>query len=988
MRWFLALLAMMMIMSLSGCSRDRRDLPLAPAKALESFRLSEDFTIEAFLTEPDVIDPVELAFDEYGRVYVAEMLDYPDDPPKGKPARSRIRLLEDRDGDGKYEHSAVYAEQVLQVSGLMPWKGGLIVTAAPEIFYLRDTNGDGKADERTVLFTGFPLVNPEARITNPRLSIDNWIYAANTGSNGSVTTVAHPERPPVLVRGADFRFHPVRGVGEAASGPTQYGMTFDDWGNRFQTQNTVHLRHSVVPMHYVARAPFLETGLLSENLYGEIAASVPLHPLTKPQAWREARTKLRQERYRETQPNRVEHVGGYFTAASGGTVYNGDAFPEEYRGNLFTGEVNGNLIRRDILTPRGVTFTAAPAKADVEFLASTDVWFRPCNFANAPDGLLYVADIYREFIETPESIPEEIKKGMDFWSGDTMGRIYRFVPKNRRTNRGLKVNLGDMSSAELVPLLDHENGWHRQTAQRLLLERQDKSVAPALRELARSAKPVGRTHALWMLEGIGELDQASVDRALGDGHAGVREQAVRLAERFLPALAPKVLALADDAEPRVQFQVALSLGEMRRGDLLDPRAVTALSAIAARHETDRWFRIAVLTSVAHNPAQVLPTLAPRPGSPLLPGVASLIGARKRPAELGQAMALIARLDKPKPVLEGLARGLQLVNASGLRAPQAEAELEKLIDRPDEETQLAAWEVARHFELRAVVARALRDATQENLAPERRVKAVRALRGGKLDDVAPVIEKVLGANPPSAVQVAAIDSLAAFDDPRVGPLMLAGWRSYSPDARAKTIAALLGAQSRLPLLLEALEDGRIEAAALDITARARLLEMGDRARKLIEAQTEDRMKVFEDYRPSLTMSSNVERGKALFDENCARCHSSRREGSRVGPDLSGINNKSKEELLLSILNPSYSIEPRYTNYIVTTKDGRIFDGVIVNETPSVITLRGGSDEGDQSVLRGDVAEIRASSVSLMPEEFEKTISHQGMADILGYLRGGL
>src|SRR5437899_5954601 len=153
--------------------------------------------------------------------------------------------------------------------------------------------------------------------------------------------------------------------------------------------------------------------------------------LTQPQAWRRERTRLRQQRYNENQMNRVEQVGGWFTAASGGTVYTGDVFPKQYWGNVFTGDVSANLIHRDVLTSDGVTFAAHRGEDNSEFIASTDVWFRPCNFANAPDGNLYVTDIYREFIETPESIPEAIKRSMDFWSGADKGRIYRIVPNQR-----------------------------------------------------------------------------------------------------------------------------------------------------------------------------------------------------------------------------------------------------------------------------------------------------------------------------------------------------------------------------------------------------------------------------------------------------------------------------------------------------------------------------------------------------------------------------
>src|SRR5206468_2969169 len=241
------LLAALCLLSFT-CSRRQGPGPLSPEEALRSFHLSGDFRIELFAAEPYVVDPVEVVFDEEGRAFAAEMRDYPEDPPPGKPARSRIRLLEDTDGDGKIDRSSVFAEHVLEVSGILPWKGGLIVTSAPDILFLKDTDGDGKADIRQVLYTGFPKVNPEARVTNPRLGIDNWIYVANDGQEGRITSPAHPERPAISVGGADFRFRPDRGLAEPASGPTQFGMTFDEWGNRFITQNTVHVRQVMVPM--------------------------------------------------------------------------------------------------------------------------------------------------------------------------------------------------------------------------------------------------------------------------------------------------------------------------------------------------------------------------------------------------------------------------------------------------------------------------------------------------------------------------------------------------------------------------------------------------------------------------------------------------------------------------------------------------------------------------------------------------------------------
>src|SRR2546423_4243037 len=230
------------VILLSGCGKKNpEERALSPQDSLKAIHLSDDFHIELFASEPDVMSPVEMVFDENGKIYVAEMLDYPDDPAPGKPARSRIRLLQDKDGDGKYEPTTIFADNVLAVSGIMPWKGGLIVTCAPDILFMKDTDGDGKADVEEVLYTGFAKSNHESRITNPRLGVDNWIICSNSGSNGRITCPKHPDMPSVLVRGTDFRFDPISGKFEAASGPAQFGSTMDDFGARFISQNTTHI---------------------------------------------------------------------------------------------------------------------------------------------------------------------------------------------------------------------------------------------------------------------------------------------------------------------------------------------------------------------------------------------------------------------------------------------------------------------------------------------------------------------------------------------------------------------------------------------------------------------------------------------------------------------------------------------------------------------------------------------------------------------------
>ncbi len=984
---------------LSSCNQAQKQAEqraYTPQESLAAIKASEDFKVELFLAEPQVQSPVEMVFDENGRVYVAEMLDYPEDPPPGKPARSRIKLLEDNDGDGKYERAVVFADQVLQVSGLLPWKGGLLVTAAPDILWMKDNDGDGKADVRKVLYTGFPKVNPEHRITNLRYGIDNWIYAANHGNDGKVTAPDHPGREPLLIRGADFRFNPVRETAETSSGTAQYGLSFDEWGNEFITENTIHLRHVILPMKYIARAPLLDVPAYAKDISDHGSPSAPMFPLTGPQAWRVERTKLRQQRYDEQGLNRTEYVGGYFSAASGGTAYTGDAWPEEYLNNIFTGDVSGNLVHRDIISPDGVTFTAKrPKDKDgVEFLASTDVWFRPCNFANAPDGNLYMTDVYRMFIETPESIPEEIKKGMDFYAGDTMGRIYRIASNKPRTQRDLKPRLGTASVEELVKNLENANGWHRATAQRLIVERQDKSAIPFLKQLfEQSQSPVGRIHALWTLDGLSALDEQIVLRALKDNDPHVREHAVRIAETFLPKsrnLAGALLAMTNDADLRVQHQLSFTLGEIKEKGAMD-----ALAELAMRHSENQWFRLATLSSVADQPSQFFHLLRAKNASfenkELFAQLAAMIGAKHDPAELSKFLGALSGLKQPEIALAGLNKGLKLANVSNLPVTGAEASMLPFLNSENDTIQKAAWETARFFEMRQLVQKAIADAQNASLLAKQRVIAVGALRGGQYSTIAPILQKFLPLQDSPELQIAAVESLSAFDNPDIAATLLASWKNYTPEVRQKVLNALLSERERMKALMKALEDGQVERTMADPAMQARLYDhpdkaIAERARQFFKQEDGEREAAVAGYRDALNLTGDVNRGRDIYGSTCAKCHSPQKGRPRIGADLSGINNKTKEELLDSILNPSAAIDPRFINYVVTTKDGRIYDGILANETPGAITLR--NTEGDVTILRKNLAQLRASTLSLMPNGMEKTLSKQQIADLIAYLRGGL
>ncbi|MEX2640403.1 MAG: PVC-type heme-binding CxxCH protein [Balneolales bacterium] len=600
---------------LLSCSEKRYTEPLSPEQALTRFQLNEEFIIETYAAEPYVIDPVEMVFDERGNAYVMEMNDYPFVPgignpgqypsnPQARDAGGKIRLLADTDGDRRIDRSTVFADSIPQGTSILPWEGGLLVTSAPHILYLKDTTGDFQADSTEVLFTGFFNDNFQAQITNLRFGVDNWIYASNNGREGEVTFNRRPGEGPLSMRGSDFRFRLDRGQFELETGPAQFGQSFNDWGHRFITQNTLHIRQAVIPHRYMHRHGHLSSTNAVQDVNDH---GLRIFQMTDAPYWRAERSARRQQQYDEQGIDRTEHPDNHFSGASGGTIYTGHTFPEVYHGNMFTGEHGANLIHRDVLTPRedSPVYMASRAgeEKSKEFLASADPWFRPTNFTVGPDGYLYVIDMYRQHVEHPYSVPEDLKAGMDYNRGTGHGRIYRIKPKNAEGQKNPSVNMQETETPQLVRFLSHANQWWRLQAQRMLIERQENSVVDEVENmLARHEKPQARLHALYVLEGLDALDEGHVRQAMQDPHPGVREHGMILAGLFVECL-PGLIGAVDDPSVRVAFQASLSLG-----DYSGPRIVTALARVVSLHGQDRWFQTAVLSSRAGSSLELMEEL--------------------------------------------------------------------------------------------------------------------------------------------------------------------------------------------------------------------------------------------------------------------------------------------------------------------------------------------------------------------------------------------
>lgn len=959
--------------------------PVEPGEAPATLRAREGFVMTLLAAEPMLTDPVAGVYDEDGRLYVAEMNDYPhvdpahdrpfaenvEDPPVG-----RIRLLIDRDGDGRFDESHLFAEQISWPTGLAVWKGGLFVAATPEILYLKDHDGDHKADERRAVFRGFRKYNIQAVMNNLQWGLDHAIYAAASGNGGEVRPVDRIEARPVPVLRRDFRFEPATDSFGAISGGARFGNTFDDWGNRFLCDIRNPAEHVVLPNHYLDRNPYLPAPRVLHDA-APAGDNLPVYRISPAEPWRELRAQ-RWAKAGKVLP-RSELVGaGVVTSSSGITVYRGDAYPAPFRGNLFVGEVAGNLIHRMTVEPDGATFRARRADERAEFVASTDTWFRPVNFINAPDGSLHVLDMYRETIEHPWSIPDDIKARLDLRSGADRGRIYRLEPPGFRPRP--TPRLSQASTAELIALLEHPNAWHRDSAHRLLFERQDRSAVEPLRLLLQTGESaLGRLHALWSMHGLAALTDEDLAVALEDPSPGVREHGVRLAEGRLahaPRLRDRVLRMATDESARVRFQVAFTLGE-----LTDDRATRGLSEIAVRDAEDPWTRAAVLSSASRDASGLFRTLlAARARSDgngrreTLRSLLFVIGARGDAAQAAAALDAIAgepeadALDLALALGDGMRRGrLRLFDLAD--AGDAENEGAKLLIRLAEAAEPRSANPAIPDSVRAAWI---------ELAGHRGFEAA-----GEL------LTRRLAASEPTEVRKAAVRALGLQDEPAVADMLIAAWPGLTPSLRSEVIQTLLSRPIWLAPLLRAIEAGVVEVGQVPPARRTLLLSSPNaEVRRMAERvfpppPSASQPELVTRYRKALEGRPDPDAGRGVFRRECLACHRLGDEGHVVGPNLASIRGRTPEDILIHILEPNREVAPDFLEYTVELKDGRVLTGLIESETATSLTLKRGEGATD-SALRQDVERIGTTGKSLMPEGLDSRIPPDEMADLIGFL----
>jgi putative membrane-bound dehydrogenase-like protein len=969
--------------------------PVSAKDALSTYQVADGFKIEMIAAEPLVTDPVDMEIDEYGRMYVAEMHGYPLD----KSGSGKIIMLSDTNGDGNMDKRTVFKDGLVLPCSIMRWKKGLLVTDAPNLLYLEDTDGDGHANITDTVLTGFALTNPQHNANSPVYGMDNWIYIAHQesvstreykeefGDEGSEIVFAHAPGAPKLPKNADgrsIRFRPDRKLLEMTSSNCQFGQTFDKWGHWFGCNNSNQGYQEVIAERYFRRNPDLHVADATQDMSDHLNAAEVFPTTIDPD--RQILTDV-----------------GVMTSACGLTAYLGDAFPAPYNGNItFVAEPVSNLVHVDVLKDSGASFRASRVLQHKEFLSSTDAWARPVNFYVGPDGALYVLDYYRRVIESPEWMSEEAIKAGNLYDGMDKGRIFKITPVNFKSGGWTKgLQLGDATSDELVKQLGNANHWWRLNAQRLLVDRQDRNAISSLIAMTKDGNDVGRLHALWTLEGMNALQEQQIENALKDPVAGVRENAVKLAELHLkdfPALAGALLPLEADADAKVRFQLLLTLGSVNT-----PAAIAVRNKLLFKDINDKWVQIAALSAPASQARALLDNVLNNyvesndAYASLVEKITAMIGGSGKSLQVHDLITIATNAGGSKrgAILKGLAAGLR-----HKKAPLGKGDQQQLVNTFFETNDAAT----RASALQLLSVTGISDASLKNSSLQKaaaimnderadavkRAAAIRFLTLGDPVQYGESLKKLIDAKQESVVQSAAVSTYGAISGASVGEFFIGKWAALTPDIRIQAIDIFMEDSARESMLIDALEKNKINPGSVSFPTSVQLMQnknesLRKRARAIFTKTGQQGKKLNEQYRDALQISGDADRGKQIFVQNCAICHQVRgKTGVAIGPDLGTVHNWTKQDIMVNILDPDLSISSGFDTWQAELNNGEKLVGIIAAETPAAITLRN-QGKMDRTVNRQDIKSLTALGTSAMPKDLAKSIDQKQMADLLAFLR---
>ena len=958
--------------------------PKSPEESAACFQIEPGYRIELVAAEPLIKDPVAIDFDYLGRMYVVEYSDYPVGPTDPKsPPLSQIVLLEDTDHDGKMDKRTVFAKHLKFCHSLMTFREGILACTETEILYLADTDGDNAADQREVWFDGFVPAHPQMQIGCPRLGFDNWIYL--TYGNGKVRCLrpGFETKEPVEIPRVDFRFHPETMQFEAISGAGQFGNTIDNFGHRFFSSNRNPIMTDVLSLAQVRRNPFagVSVGHTDVGPAGEKTQVFPL--VTMKSNW-------------------LSHAGTH-TSACGVTAYRGGRFGDESDISVFVCEPVGHLVTRSVIEPFGGTVTARRAREKADFLASSDTWFRPASLATGPDGALYLADMYRLWVEHPKFVPDDVAAKMDWRAGEDRGRIWRVVPDSPTSVTTFQP---PESTDDLVKLLRDNNGWRRMLGQRMIVEQHRVDAEGALRAILNDGTSSGfaRLHALWTLNGLKLLTSADLVSTSQDIPAAVRRDTAKLIPSQIvdhPELHQVAAMLCNDPDGEVRMQAILAL------DTTTLEAKAAILKAVPGCLDDLWLQRALLIAAPNLAADIAELVVYR--TPVAPPAGSVvIEPNEKISDVGMraeflkslALNVAARgeIEQIQKVAEligvnqhtglwwqtalviGLADGLPRCQNSTI--PKS---LAALLQAPPEALKQSLSAVA------SVVQQAAETAVDSKHSDVDRISAMGLMSHLPPQALTNALETLLQPSESTSCQQAAIDAARRSGRAELSSIVLSHWDQLKPQSRSSALDLLLMRKESASELLNQMVAGHISPSTVSINQRLILLKHPDEsirntALKLFGGNVSaNRKAVADEYAKALELKGDAKRGAAVYEKTCSKCHRINGIGHNVGPDISDTRARARDALLYDILDPNRRVDPQFTEYIVVTTDGRTFNGLLKAESADSITLR--QPEGrEETIIRSDIEDLKSTSKSLMPEGIERDVTVEQMADVLAFLKG--
>lgn len=980
--------------------------PLSPAESMRRMHLPEGFAVELFAAEPDIVKPISMALDARGRLWVIESVDYPNDIRDPFGGNDRIKICEDTNGDGRADRFTIFAQGLNIPTSLLPYRDGVLAALAPHIVFLRDTDGDDVCDRREILFSGFGRFDPHAVHSNLRWGMDNWVWGTVGYSGGEIVV----DGRRIRFKQGVFRFRPDGSDFEFLSSTSNntWGLGFRETGEAFvSTANNQHSVQMAIPNRYFERV---------RGWHGQGSGGIEDHKRFHPVS-----SDLRQ----------VDWHGEY-TAAAGQTIYTARQFPAEYADRAaLVCEPTGHLVHVDWLVPRGSAYVARDGwnllASDDPWCAPIETHVGPDGAVWMIDWYNYIV----RHNPTPPGF--ETGKGNAYVTPQRdkqHGRIYRIVyrggeqageqhgdkPGDRPAEQpgeemGKQLaKLAAFDRQALMQALASDNLWRRMTAQRLLVEQGDANVCRWLADFMADGQPsAALPHVVPVLAHYGAIaadaeTRGRVTRLLEHPGVAVRRAALDALPRDQQSAAAVVTAgVLDDAELSVRLAALLALADMPGS------AQTAAAIVALHHQAefieDRWLPLAAVSAAAPSAEDFLTALAnvTEPSA----GELAALAATTRPLAEHWARGIEtskAAADKLKPIVRALQRAepnLAAAAVSGLAAgwpagvdvsldesfdEGAREEVRRLFAHLPAAGQLQLVELTRKWqagdllegELAQIEETLLRQVEDRQRGEAERIAAAHQLAAlASREEVLNRLAAVIAPQSSPALCAGLLDALATSSAEATAGVVLQAWGRMTPGVRRQAVGLLLRRPSWTSALLNAIEAREVAAEELALDQSQQLLRHPDRriaarAKKLLAGlspSSTSRAELVTALLPLSNESGDPQLGRRVFEQNCAKCHRHGALGESVGPDLTGIAARPREEILVDVIDPNRSVEGNYRQYVITTTGGEIFTGLLLAETQNGFELLD-SQAKKHFIQRADVDEFAASSQSVMPEGFEK------------------